>query len=315
MKLLQNQVLNYKSDRNSPKREKKKLSRDSFYERKSEAPPSPTPDYSQHRVLTNKKLISKSISSLLEDKDEVNLCKKLSESSLELRSSPSIPLPDYEGCHLPSKIILSNNFISEEGVRKKSPVLKSPRNDEGGNVWSNVERYKGETPWKERHNNNGVKHHKIVPTETLKEVIKHRPPVSEVVREITKESEKDKLRQREREMMQKEIEKEFSADSKDVEKEDDSDEAQQIYREIIDVVSANSPSSLQYVRGRMVGYGEEAATLLRQGDRRHAAVARRPGPGVKTRLRLSEDRASVTTSIDNYPFSPSSPWAQALPSR
>ena len=99
VKLLQNQVLNYKSDRNSPKREKKKLSRDSFYEKQSveQAPPSPTPDYSQHRVLTNKKLISKSISSLLEDKDEVNLCKKLSESSLELRSSPSIPLPDYEG--------------------------------------------------------------------------------------------------------------------------------------------------------------------------------------------------------------------------
>ena len=33
------------------------------------------------------------------------------------------------------------------------------------------------------------------------------------------------------------------------------------------------------------------------------------------RLRVSEDRASVTTSIDSYPFSPSSPWAQALPSR
>ena len=34
-----------------------------------------------------------------------------------------------------------------------------------------------------------------------------------------------------------------------------------------------------------------------------------------SRMRLSEDRASVTTSIDSYPFSPSSPWAQALPSR
>jgi len=32
-------------------------------------------------------------------------------------------------------------------------------------------------------------------------------------------------------------------------------------------------------------------------------------------MRLSEDRASVTTSIDSYPFSPSSPWSQALPSR
>ena len=33
------------------------------------------------------------------------------------------------------------------------------------------------------------------------------------------------------------------------------------------------------------------------------------------RYGLSDDRASVTTSIDNYPFSPSSPWAPALPSR
>ena len=33
------------------------------------------------------------------------------------------------------------------------------------------------------------------------------------------------------------------------------------------------------------------------------------------RMRQSEDRESVTTSIDSYPFSPSSPWAHALPSR
>ena len=32
-------------------------------------------------------------------------------------------------------------------------------------------------------------------------------------------------------------------------------------------------------------------------------------------MRLAEDQQSVTTSIDNYPFSPSSPWAHALPSR
>ena len=36
------------------------------------------------------------------------------------------------------------------------------------------------------------------PTETLKEVIKHRPPVAQVVKEITEESERDKLRQRRR---------------------------------------------------------------------------------------------------------------------
>ena len=81
-------------------------------------------------------------------------------------------------------------------------------------------------------------------TETLKEVIKHRPPVAAVVREITKEREKDKLRQREREMMEREAEREFQGGD---------EEAQQIYREIISVVASNSPASLQHARGRMVG--------------------------------------------------------------
>ena len=58
----------------------------------------------------------------------------------------------------------------------------------------------------------------VAPTETLKEVIKHRPPVSEVVREITKESEKDKMRQREREMMAQEGEREFRGQEKKQEK-------------------------------------------------------------------------------------------------
>ena len=103
MKLLQNQVLNYKNDK-SPKRDKKLVTRDSFYERTSSssgghqeaAPPSPTPDYG---LSVSRKHVSKSISSLLEsNKDEqLSLCKKMSESSLELRSSPNIPVPDYEG--------------------------------------------------------------------------------------------------------------------------------------------------------------------------------------------------------------------------
>ena len=33
------------------------------------------------------------------------------------------------------------------------------------------------------------------------------------------------------------------------------------------------------------------------------------------RMRACEDRESITTSVDSYPFSPSSPWAHALPSR
>ena len=39
----------------------------------------------------------------------------------------------------------------------------------------------------------------MAPTETLKEVIKHRPPLAQVVKEITEESERDKLRQKRRE--------------------------------------------------------------------------------------------------------------------
>ena len=87
-------------------------------------------------------------------------------------------------------------------------------------VWSNVERYKGES--KRKDSKSDTRHKQlteaeiqrrgknyVAPTETLKEVIKHRPPVAEVVREITKESEKDKLRQREREQMQREAEREF----------------------------------------------------------------------------------------------------------
>ena len=43
----------------------------------------------------------------------------------------------------------------------------------------------------------------MAPTETLKEVIKHRPPVAQVAKNIAEESERDKLRQRRRENMQR----------------------------------------------------------------------------------------------------------------
>lgn len=101
----------------------------------------------------------------------------------------------------------------------------------------------------------------VPPTETLKEVIKHRPPVAQVVKEITEESERDKLRQRRR---QAEAELSHSTVQAEAAKEDD--EAQKIYREILDVVGS-APCG----RGRMVGYGEEAQTTLRRGDRNNAA--------------------------------------------
>ena len=43
-------------------------------------------------------------------------------------------------------------------------------------------------------------------------------------------------------------------------------EAQQIYREILEVVQANSPSSLPVRRGRMVGYGEHSQRPQRQSS-------------------------------------------------
>ena len=44
------------------------------------------------------------------------------------------------------------------------------------------------------------------------------------------------------------------------------EEAQKVYREIMEVVGS-TPCG----RGRMVGYGEEAQTTLRRGDRSNAA--------------------------------------------
>ena len=64
---------------------------------------------------------------------------------------------------------------------------------------------------------------------------------------------------------------------------EEEDEAQKIYREIIEVVSSASPASLQYVRGRMVGYGEEAGATLRRAARGRQERAENPRgqPGVR----------------------------------
>ena len=61
---------------------------------------------------------------------------------------------------------------------------------------------------------------------------------------------------------------------------EEEDEAQKIYREIIEVVSSASPASLQAVRGRMVGYGEEAGATLRRAARgRQERPGETRGPG------------------------------------
>lgn len=288
VRLLQNQVLNYNSKAGEKKDKKKK--------KRAPPPPSPTPDYLQpdktHQKQDEKLYLSKSISSLLTDcksGEKVKLEKKISGSSLELRHSPAIPDPDYE----------------VERVRAGAVPRRSD-----GDVWRNADRYRGGEKRDDQQTNSAQRRNKdfLAPTETLKEVIKHRPPVAQVVKEITEESQRDKLRQRRRESMQRQAE----TDAAEADQEDD-DEAQKIYREILDVVGS-APCG----RGRMVGYGEEAQTTLRRGDRSNAArlgSGSRQGARHHTRLRLADDRASVTTSIDSYPFSPSSPWTHALPSR
>ena len=131
------------------------------------------------------------------------LTKKMSGSSLELRTSPtlpSIPVPDYDG----------DIIKHSPKTRVVTRVSKSSERD----VWGHVERYRGDEEGDLVKKQSGHKDTRdtktsksfVAPTETLKEVIKHRPPVSQVVKEITKESERDKARQREREMMTREAE-------------------------------------------------------------------------------------------------------------
>jgi hypothetical protein len=222
-------------------------------------------------------------------------------------------------------------------------VEKQSKRPKDRDVWSNANRFRGSQNALDMMSKEGIKNvelsnklprGQIIPTETLKQVMKTRPPVAEFVKEITKVSEKDKMRQRQRENMQKEAESIFNKEKEEmnlrimkqkekkrpknsIESSSEEDEAKKIYREILEVVKTNAPASLQYGRGRMVGYGEEAQDTLRRGDKKNAVRSRseKCNHNAFTRMRQSEDRESVTTSIDSYPFSPSSPWAHALPSR
>ena len=87
-----------------------------------------------------------------------------------------------------------------------------------------------------------VEHHTGL-TDTEREVIKHRPAVSEIVKEITKASKEALERRKEREdILNNEI----------VE-----NKARKIYEEILAVVHDSSPASLPVSRGVMVGCGQQ----------------------------------------------------------
>ena len=281
--LLHNQVLQYgvkNTDRvinKSNKETKVNEKQPTQYTRKQDnlthVPPTPTPDYHQdglRRTKRDKKLISKSISSLADGNCEGLISmRNLSASTLQI--GPDIPIPDYED---------SNDHTKSSNLQER-------------NVWSNVDRSVRRQL---------TERAQKVPTETLKQIMKSRPPVSEVVKEIAKVSEKDKIRQRQRENMQKEAEslfnkqeaikveseknKEKKRPKNSVESSSEDDESQKIYREILEVVKSNSPASLQYGRGRMVGYGEEAQSTLKRGDKKNA-------------VRSNSDRPSQACRCDN----------------
>ena len=124
VKLLQNQVLNYNNHKiPSPRTRVAKQPQSLTIKedtRHVSPPPSPTPDYGVGGRLAVRRHMSKSISSLVVDTNDVdikidNLTKKMSESSLELRSSPAIPLPDYEG---KQDLILIEQFFCNSNFRR-----------------------------------------------------------------------------------------------------------------------------------------------------------------------------------------------------
>ena len=99
-------------------------------------------------------------------------------------------------------------------------------------------------------------------TNTLKEAFRNRPPVAEYIKEITRAN-KENIKKRQ----QRELDKLMNAAVYD-----DEDEAQQIYQEILQVVGANSPTSLPISRGSMAGYGTE----IEHGDKQRIKDLTKP---------------------------------------
>ena len=147
-------------------------------------------------------------------------------SDFLLKAAPDIPETDYEEENDDNMLILKSVY------KNVNPV----------DLWENAE----------RHSNVKVDDRKCTelkhPTNTLREAFKHRPPVTEYIKEITRANKEniEKRKQREHNKLT----------NKDVEESEN--EAQQIYREILKVVGANSPTSLPVSRGSMVGFSEQA---------------------------------------------------------
>jgi hypothetical protein len=94
-----------------------------------------------------------------------------------------------------------------------------------------------------------------IQTHTLKEALKNRPPVAEFIEQITKANEEnmEKRKQREGDNMYNVYFLYDNTEAKTCKK-----KADDIYREILNVFLASSPTSVPVSRGRIVGFGKQS---------------------------------------------------------
>jgi hypothetical protein len=150
----------------------------------------------------------------------------------------------------------SNTSKADNEEKENKLLLIKPvyQNIHQVDLWENADR--------QPNNNDDVKKYTDMKqlTSTLEEALKQRPPVAEFIQNITKATKEDmeKSIQRERDELYNYKAPNDNTESKTVEK-----AADEIYREILNVVQANSPTSLPVSRGRMVGFGKQFEYRIR----------------------------------------------------
>ena len=177
--------------------------------------------------------------------DQLN--KRLFKHLLQEKKDPSSP-PRIPSCLKASKNMLNVAETDYDETEDKFSIINPVHNNmRQRDLWGNACR--------QSNDNGGILKYarKKLPTNTIKEALRNRTPVSDFIKEITKANEEDNLKRRERESDRLYIDDVFTDMTENYIVEN---EAQQIYQEILEVVQAKSPSSLPVSRGRMVGYGE-----------------------------------------------------------
>jgi len=217
---------------------------------------SPSPQPSSETSSENR--LSAKLEKQLTTGEDVEGITFVKEEVSGLPGLPYIPDPDYATPYNPCPATPSPDYEESE----KNPMERD--------LWGNARRYRGK------------QESSTDPTRTLKEALKNRPPVSQFIREITRATEEDRKRREERQQKQRLLENQeaeqccendplgvltelnsiLEKEEKRVDlkedncEENNNDDAQLIYREILEVVQANATSMSSH-RGRMVGYGPE----------------------------------------------------------